>query len=151
MHAVRPLTLAAVQQQQQEGQGSQALLAIHNKELPVAFAEDDGAEKVVAVLRHRAARVAGPVRLQELRGQVIHQFFGLLALPAILTLVKVDAVSSSFEHFANGARLAVDGLHTANSSSLVAGCPTALRTSICPVTAAEISAVRRSCSSSMAR
>ena len=102
---VLELVLEEDQEQRQRGQ---PLLAVDDELLAVLVADDDRAEEVVAVVGHGAALVAFLVALQELGGEVVDQLRDLLLLPLVLALVVVDRVLAAGKQLADGAALAVD-------------------------------------------
>ncbi len=95
---------------QEKRQGRQALLAIDNEPLPVLVADDDRAEKVVAVASHGPALVHRLVVFLEDLDEIVDELGDLLGLPLVFALVVIDRVLPSEQELAHRACLAVDSL-----------------------------------------
>ena len=97
-----------LQEDQQQRERRQPLLAVDDELHAVLVADDDRPEEVVAVVGHIGALVARLVALQELGRQVSHQLSDLLRLPLVLALVVVDGVLPASQQFADSPSLAID-------------------------------------------
>jgi hypothetical protein len=80
------------QQDEQQREAGQALLPVHDVADALLLADDDGAEEVVRIVGHFAARVRRLVFLQELVAEVVNQFADLLFVPLVLPLVVVNRI-----------------------------------------------------------
>src|SRR5450759_4899964 len=102
------VALAVVQIDKEQGQRGEALLAVNDVALAFFLAEDDRAEKVVAIFCDCIAVMAGFVVFQNFSTQVVNEFDELFGLPLVFALVGVNGVATVEEQFPERTALAVN-------------------------------------------
>jgi len=114
------LALAVVQVDEEQGQRGEALLAVNDVALAFFLAEDDRAEKVVAIFDDCITVMVGFVVFQKFPTQVVNEFNELFGLPLVFALVGVNGVAAVEEQFAERAALMHLSIRTSICSFLSA-------------------------------
>lgn len=96
--------LQVPQKNQKQREAGEPLLAVYDVADTFLLADDNGAEKIVRVVRDLAARVRGLIFLQKLVAQVVHKLANLLLLPLVFALVVINGVFHSLEQLADRLR-----------------------------------------------
>lgn len=91
----------AVEVDQQQSQGGEALLTIDEETLGSAFCDDDGSEEVLSIVCCVRGSVALAVVVEERGQQVRDQLLNVAALPLVLALVLIDRERSPLQQLAD--------------------------------------------------
>src|SRR5687768_5405157 len=97
-----------VQEDQQQGERGEPLLAVDDELLAVLVADDNRTQEIVAVVGYGASLVRFLMALEELCREVVDQLRDLLLAPLVFALVVIDRVLPACEKLSDRPAFAID-------------------------------------------